>query len=253
MKNSLCLICLCLFFCCWSVEVEGQDIETDKSALLAFYNATNDPGNPWTNATNWGTNEPVENWYGVVVENNRVTRLQLPNNNLTGDVHFSINGLNVLVELSLGFNEINNLPNLSIGTLEILNCESNNLSNLPSLNLSALEILNCSSNNITSPLSLSNLGNLIQLNCDDNQIDVLPNLNNLVNLEVLSCSSNNLTYLPFLNNQLNLTEVYCDDNLFTFGDLLRVTSNPNYDFFTAFVYLPQNPSIDISGPNAVVH
>ena len=62
--------------------ISGFNLETDKEALIALYNSTN--GAQWRDNTNWLTDAPVGEWYGVTVEGGRVVRLQLGNNNLQG-------------------------------------------------------------------------------------------------------------------------------------------------------------------------
>ena len=65
--------------------ISGLNLETDKEALIAFYNSTN--GAQWTmllNNRNWLTDAPVGEWYGVTVEGGRVVKLELENNNLQG-------------------------------------------------------------------------------------------------------------------------------------------------------------------------
>ena len=60
-------------------------LEQDSLALVALYNATNGPN--WTNNENWLTG-PVSSWFGVDVNigNNRVIRLDLRNNQLSGAI-----------------------------------------------------------------------------------------------------------------------------------------------------------------------
>ena len=41
-------------------------VETDRTALVALYNATD--GANWTNNTNWLTNEAISEWHGVVTD-----------------------------------------------------------------------------------------------------------------------------------------------------------------------------------------
>ena len=39
---------------------------TDRTALIALYNATGGPN--WTNNTNWLSNETVDEWHGVTID-----------------------------------------------------------------------------------------------------------------------------------------------------------------------------------------
>ena len=54
----------------------NTDSATDRSALVALYNATD--GANWVNNTNWLSSEPIGEWFGVTTnEDGRVTRLNL--------------------------------------------------------------------------------------------------------------------------------------------------------------------------------
>ena len=57
-------------------------LETDKAALIALYHSTNGP--QWTKNKGWLTDAPVSEWFGVTVEDGRVTKLELIENNLQG-------------------------------------------------------------------------------------------------------------------------------------------------------------------------
>ena len=57
----------------------------DRAVLIEFYNATN--GANWTNSTNWNSSAPLNAWHGVDTDSNdRVTRLELDENQLTGSI-----------------------------------------------------------------------------------------------------------------------------------------------------------------------
>ena len=43
-------------------------------------------GDPWTNASGLGNDTPLGGWYGVTVENRRITELSLPDNALEGPI-----------------------------------------------------------------------------------------------------------------------------------------------------------------------
>ncbi len=83
----------------------------DRLVLEAFYNATGGPN--WTVDTNWLQGE-VNTWHGVQVVNNKVTAINLPDNNLAGNVPADLYTLNELQTIDLSGNELNSIPNLSI-------------------------------------------------------------------------------------------------------------------------------------------
>ena len=56
---------------------------SDRAALEAFYDATG--GSSWTNSTNWLTDAPLSDWFGVTTDDSgRVTELRLIYNGLAG-------------------------------------------------------------------------------------------------------------------------------------------------------------------------
>ena len=66
----------------------------DRAALVALYNATD--GANWANNTNWLSNNPLGNWYGVTTNAGRVTTLALDRNNLTGSIPSALGNLSNL-------------------------------------------------------------------------------------------------------------------------------------------------------------
>lgn len=62
-----------------SVVVDSARLR-DSLALMSFFQTTN--GDAWRNRAGWATSAPISGWFGVTLENNRVARLVLPNNNL---------------------------------------------------------------------------------------------------------------------------------------------------------------------------
>ncbi|MGB4971237.1 MAG: T9SS type A sorting domain-containing protein, partial [Cyclobacteriaceae bacterium] len=103
----------------------------DSLALVAFYNATNGAG--WTNKTNWLTG-PVATWFGVTQTGASITSINLPANQVSGDVPFEIIDLNALQSINLSDNEISSLPPVSqIVAISSLDVSGNQL------NFSSLE------------------------------------------------------------------------------------------------------------------
>src|SRR6187551_1628237 len=79
------------------------DLKSDSLALVDLYNATS--GGQWTNKTNWLTGR-LSTWFGVTVSAGRVTKLQLPNNKLSGTIPTSIGNLSAVTIIYLYLNNL---------------------------------------------------------------------------------------------------------------------------------------------------
>ena len=80
-------------------------VETDREALVALYNATD--GENWNESDNWLSDAPLGEWEGVVTnDDGRVTELQLPTNDLSGEIPAWLGGLSNLTGLWLSGNEL---------------------------------------------------------------------------------------------------------------------------------------------------
>ena len=80
--------------------------ETDREALVAFYNATN--GKNWFENDNWLSDAPLGEWKGVTTNGDgRVTVLYLNNNALrSGEIPAELGSLSNLTELDLHSNRL---------------------------------------------------------------------------------------------------------------------------------------------------
>ncbi len=76
----------------------------ERLSLVELYNTTN--GASWTNTAEWGSSEPLNNWYGVTVRNKRVTELSLPNNGLSGPIPNVVANFTELTVLNLAGNSL---------------------------------------------------------------------------------------------------------------------------------------------------
>ena len=130
--------------------VSDEDLR-ERAALVALYDATN--GNNWTDSTNWGTDEALDRWHGVTASGgDRVERLNLHTNNLTGPIPSALGDLSNLVSLNLHTNNLTGPIPPALG------------------DLSSLRNLDLNSNNLTGPLpsSMTNLGRLELLEIGNN-------------------------------------------------------------------------------------
>ena len=143
--------------------VNCGDPNPDRAALVALYEATD--GDNWTNNTNWLSDRPLDEWYGVTTNNDgRVTRLMLNDNGLSGTLPTSLGDLKNLEWLNLGNNELSGtLASLGgLTRLQLLALQSNQFSGeLPSSlgNLTELRLMRLSNN----PLSDALPGSLVRL------------------------------------------------------------------------------------------
>ena len=75
-------------------------VASDREVLEALYRTTNGPN--WTDSTNWLTDAPLSEWFGVATENSRVTELVLFGNGLSGPIPPALGNLAFLQRLDFG-------------------------------------------------------------------------------------------------------------------------------------------------------
>ena len=137
----------------FTVVQKGIDYsEIERKALIEFYNATN--GAQWDKNDNWGSDKPLDQWYGITLVNNRVSVVQLPCNKLEGEIPDSFFALSELTWINLEENKL-----------------SGNLSNKLG-DLTKLTFLGLCRNNFTGniPENISNLINLTYLSLFENKL-----------------------------------------------------------------------------------
>jgi len=219
-------------FTCLLLLAAGQAAATElppqeRAALIALYNATG--GDAWTNNTGWKT-PPLHtdgfalpgtenDWYGVDVSQGHVIKINIGNNNLTGQLPPEIGLFPNLTELGFPSNALSGSLPAELGNLTSLNyivITSNNLTGpVPATlgNLAQLKGLFLSYNDLTGPIPAP-LGQLIALEELDlgynNLSGTLPSeLGNLAALEDLSLGGNAFTgSLPaFIGNLSQLEQL----------------------------------------------
>ena len=145
-------------------------LTAEGAALLALYEATDGPN--WSNNTNWLSDAPLGEWYGVTTDDTgRVVGLHLSDNRLTGEIPPELAGLSNLEELYLSGNRLSGeIPPVlgTLASLEELFLARNRLSGeIPAelAGLSNLEQLVLSSNELSGeiPAELGDLSNLRQV------------------------------------------------------------------------------------------
>ncbi len=215
-------------------SAHGFDRSTDSLALIALYDNTN--GDNWNRNYNWKTSSTIDTWYGVTVVDDRVTKLDLDNRNITGVLPPEIGNFDQLQYINFRDNNISGalpdeLGNLS--NLTILYISRNEITALHNTfgGMTSLEKLDICFNNISGPLpeslgnctnlwycfmnsnqftgvipsSFANLSGLINFGLKVNQLsgEVPSFFGNFSNLEVFEIRENNFTDIG--NGLVNLT------------------------------------------------
>lgn len=158
------------------LEPEGP---TDRDILIALYDATN--GDNWTNNTNWCTDAPLSEWYGVTLDysQERVQYIHLSYNNLLGSIPEEIGNLTELYTLDLSGNTLTGEIPSSIGNMHILG------------------YLYLNNNQLTGsiPQEIGNLSDLRACYIYENQLmgNIPSEFGNLINLEYCYLFGNQLT------------------------------------------------------------
>ena len=172
----------------WWNELENQ-LALEREVLVSLYNAAG--GDSWTDNTNWCSDKPVSEWYGIMTSQfGAVSNILLTNNNLTGCIPESIGDLKYLVEIHLEGNHMTGELPVSIGKLQ------------------NLEYLYVNGNSLTGSIPES-IGNLTGLRClwlDDNSLsgNIPESLCNLTNLSDIHLEINNFSgELPASIGKLN--------------------------------------------------
>ena len=121
-----------LALACSSATRRAGDVNTDRAALAALYNATN--GSSWQDDTNWLSNRPLGEWHGISTDaDGRVTELSLYDNQLSGSIPSELGNLANLDTLSLYDNQLS----------ESIPSELGNLDNLEYLYLGGNQLSGC--------------------------------------------------------------------------------------------------------------
>lgn len=102
-----------------------SDPVTDSLALVALYNSTG--GTQWTNKTGW-LSSTIDTWFGVTVNGQSITAIELPNNNLTGPVADPLVDILSLQTVNLSANRITSIPDFTLNPeVSSLNVSDNQL------------------------------------------------------------------------------------------------------------------------------
>lgn len=213
---------------------------TECDALVALYNGTG--GTNWTTQTNWLATDTPADWFGVTTDpiNGHLTRLELPFNNLSGELPSSITNLASINVLYLSGNQLSGtVPNLgSLTNLSHLLLSTNQFSSFDQTMFSSLTNLvwlDLSGNSFSGPypeMINTALTSLERLNLSNNQFSgpIPDSFGNLVNLTRLELGENQFSgTIPLSLNPSTLRILNLEDNLLTGGipsfikDLVNLT------------------------------
>ena len=161
---------------------------SDRAALIAFYNSMD--GSNWKNNTNWLSDKPIGDWYGITTENGgRVIGIAINYNDLNGQIPLQFGELAALEELELHGIEGDN-PDLSALS-----------------DLLQLRVLSLGESGISDLSALMGLPRLTRLYLYTNQISDVSPLLSVRSLEYLSLYRNPLsgssvyTHIPVLQER----------------------------------------------------
>ena len=239
------MVLMLLLVCFLAIHPARAVHRNDSLALVALYNSTN--GDNWRYHTNWLT-APVDTWQGITVENNRVTKIELMSNTMTGELPAAMGQLQGLQVLKISSNSIEGeLPETMRNLKELYHFEIsyNRFSgDLPSWlgEMTALQIIYFHSNRFTGTLSpeIGNLSNLVQLYLLSNQISgsIPSEIGQLKNLTHLYISWNKFTgsIPPEIGEITKLHYLNLEQNQLT-GEIPKELGNPSN---LAYIYLQSN-------------
>ena len=183
-----------------TIIVKQSYVDLEREALIALYKATN--GDNWTNNTNWCSDKPISEWYGITANEGLVQVISLENNNLVGHLPGEIGKLTDLAGIFLGTNNLTGtIPEefWNLKKMHILDLSQNNLTGfIPKEieNLSNLEWFKLFQNNFKGniPEEIGHLDKLNILDFSDNKLNgnIPRSIIGLTNIETFRVYNNNL-------------------------------------------------------------
>ncbi len=194
--------------------------EQERQALVAIYNALG--GDNWNDNTNWCSDKPLSEWYGVEVDNSGlVMSLNLANNNLVGKIPPEIRYLKNMMFVNMSRNGITGIPD-EIGEISIyeLALTNNSITGLPEDMgvFNNIKLLSLGNNPLNCEIpesigALTDVSNLSMGSCG--LYGAIPeSIGSMSNLRVLDLSENELTgAIPeSMGNLSNLERLLLIDN-----------------------------------------
>lgn len=172
----------------------------EREYLMKLYESNG--GENWKDKTNWGSDEPLSKWFGIITnEKGFVKAISLTNNNVIGEIPEGLSELKQLESFNLSYNKMTGSIPAELGQIE------------------NLDLLYLGSNNFTGtiPSELGNLEKLVYLDLDNNSLsgEIPSSLGNLKSLYRLSLFNNKLTgNIPSsIGNLTKMGHLYLYNNL----------------------------------------
>ncbi|CAM9704866.1 unnamed protein product [Chrysoparadoxa australica] len=154
-----------------------QDDPDERAVLMSLFEATN--GQHWRNNDGWGTERPLSEWDGVIVDEEDVVELNVCSKYIKGEIPQGLGQLSNLHRLDLSGNELSGPITVELGQL------------------SSLQVLDLSSNELSGPIpkELGELSSLKELYLYNNQFSgAMPvELGKLSSLQMLYLNRNQLS------------------------------------------------------------
>lgn len=212
----------------------------ERAALVALYKATD--GDNWTNKTNWCSDKPISEWYGVGRDRGGLF-LYLNYNNLKGQLPLELTNLNSLYKLELVSNKLEGsiLPEISrLVNLIYISFQGNSLSgSIPDslCGLKKLYELNLSYNSLSGeiPKEIGNLSQLYYLDLQWNKFSgIIPseigNLKRLTFLSLYALDDITAPIPPEIGNLNNLIFLYIGSEKITGNIPLEISNLSNLSY-----------------------
>ncbi len=182
-------------------EGEFLACNEERSDLMKLYEAMG--GESWTESDNWGTDAPLEAWFGISVDSaGRVGGIAMRSNNLRGEIPPEIQYFPHLRRLRLDYNQLEGEVPPEIGKLTELrrmDIDGNNFTGPipPEIgNLVNLDTLWMGGNQMSGPIppELGNLASLLELHLYEARFDgtIPEEFGKLTELRVLRITDTNI-------------------------------------------------------------
>ncbi len=226
MKLKFIILIISFFIYRQSIAQEGNVPDAvERQALEDLYNNTN--GDFWFDNTNWMSEEPLDEWFGVTIANGDIVLLDLSYNDLEGSIPESLYELLSLEELWLEYNFLEGNLSRSLGNLhglQYLGLRYNSFNGqLPNTigNLQNLEFLDIYGNNFDGniPIEFYNLYSLKEMYLGFNSFsgEISSDISKMKGLEVLQIEDNLFEgqFPEAIGYCTNLTDLFLGYNLFT--------------------------------------